>query len=155
MILMHQFWLAVSALSIALMGAFTTLAAAAPADEANAVVDAWVARYSANDRDGVVALYAPDAILLGTTSPVISEGTEQIRTYFDELPGSGRSNRITDRRTRVLSPDAVLSTGFYAFARAAEGNVPRPSRFSMLLVRRDGRWLILHHHSSPHSAVRR
>jgi len=33
--------------------------------------------------------------------------------------------------------------------------VPRPSRFSMLLVRRDGRWLILHHHSSPHSAVRR
>lgn len=128
---------------------------AGPSDEANAVIDAWVERYSANDRDGVVALYAPDAVLLGTTSPVISEGTEQIRTYFNELPGSGRSNRITERRTLVIGPDAVLGTGFYAFARAAEGNVPRPSRFSMLVVRREGRWMILHHHSSPYSAVRR
>jgi len=138
-----------------LVSVFATGVRADPAAEANAVIDAWVDRYSANDRDGVVTLYAPDAVLLGTTSPVISEGTEQIRTYFNELPGSGRSNRITERRTLVIGPDAVLGTGFYAFARAAEGNAPRPSRFSMLVVRREGRWMILHHHSSPHSAVRR
>lgn len=124
-------------------------AAAAPADEANAVIDAWAATFSANDREALVALYTPDAVLLGTTSPVISEGTEQIRTYFNELPNSGLSSRITDRRTLVLGPDAVLGTGFYTFARNVAANVPRPARFSMLVVRREGRWQILHHHSSP------
>jgi uncharacterized protein (TIGR02246 family) len=138
-----------------LVSASACPALSAPAEEANAVLDAWVERYSANDRDGVVALYAPEAILLGTTSPIVSQGTEQIRTYFNELPGSGRSNRITERHTLVLGPEAVLTTGFYAFARQAEGNVPRPSRYSMLMVRREGRWIILHHHSSPHSATRR
>jgi uncharacterized protein (TIGR02246 family) len=127
---------------------------AGPADDANAVVDRWASTYSANDAPALVALYAPDAVLLGTTSPVMSEGTEAIRVYFKDLPGSGRSNVIVERRSFVLSPDAVVVTGFYNFARAAEGNVPRPSRYSMLVVRRDGRWLIAHHHSSPRSATR-
>ncbi|QCI66155.1 SgcJ/EcaC family oxidoreductase [Phreatobacter stygius] len=138
-------------LSFALAGG---AAGAGPAEEANAVIDRWVATYSANDRDALVGLYAPDAILLGTTSPMISEGTEEIRTYFQDLPGSGRKNAIVERRTIVLGEDAVLGTGFYNFARAAEKDVPRPSRFTMLIVRRDGRWMIGHHHSSPRSASR-
>jgi len=90
-------------------------------------------------------LYAPDAILLGTTSPLISKGTEGIRRYFQELPGSGRKNTIVERRTIVLSDTAVVGTGFYNFARVAENNTPRPSRFTMVVVKRDGRWMIAHH----------
>ena len=60
-------------------GAFLSVASAGPAEEANAVIDQWSALYTANDRDALIGLYAPDAILLGTTSPVISEGTEGIR----------------------------------------------------------------------------
>jgi len=131
-----------------------TAAIAGPAEEANSVIDRWSATYSANDRDALVNLYAPDAILLGTTSPVISEGTEEIRKYFKDLPGSGRKNSIVERRTIVLSENAVLGTGFYNFARAAEKDVPRPSRFTMVVVKRDGRWMIAHHHSSPRSASR-
>ena len=37
---------------------------------------------------------------------------------------------------------------------AAEGDAPRPSRFTMLVVRRDGKWMIAHHHSSPRAATR-
>ena len=136
-----------------LVGTFAT-AFAEPADEANAVIDQWSATYSANDRDALVALYAPDAILLGTTSPVISEGAEGIRKYFQELPGSGRKNTIAERRTIVLSETSVVGTGFYTFTRAAENNAPRPSRFTMVVVKRDGRWMIAHHHSSPLSATR-
>ena len=137
-----------------LLGASGTLAFAGPAEEANAVIDRWSATYSANDRDALVGLYAPDAILLGTTSPVISEGTEAIRKYFQELPGSGRKNTIVERRTIVLGETAVVGTGFYNFARAAENDTPRPSRFTMVVVKRDGRWMIAHHHSSPLSASR-
>lgn len=132
----------------------STVALAGPADEANAVIDQWSATYTANDRDALVALYAPDAILLGTTSPVMSEGTEGIRTYFQDLPGSGRKNTIVERRTIVLDETSVVGTGFYNFARAAENDAPRPSRFTMVLARREGRWVIVHHHSSPLSATR-
>ncbi len=127
---------------------------AGPAEDANALIDQWAATYSANDREALVALYAPDAILLGTTSPVMSEGNEQIRTYFKDLTGSGRKNTIVERRTIILDENAVVSTGFYNFARASEGDVPRPSRFTMLIVKRDGRWMIQHHHSSPKAATR-
>jgi uncharacterized protein (TIGR02246 family) len=127
---------------------------AGPAEDANALIDQWAATYSANDREALVALYAPDAILLGTTSPVMSEGTEQIRTYFKDLGGSGRKNAIVKRRTIVLNENAVVGIGFYNFARAAEGDLPRPSRFTMLIVKRDGRWMIQHHHSSPKAATR-
>lgn len=118
------------------------------------MINAWVAAYSANDREALVSLYAPNAILLGTTSPIISEGTEAIRTYFQDLPGSGRKNVIVERRTVVLGDTAVLGTGFYNFMREAEGNVPRPSRFTMLIEKRGVRWLIVHHHSSPRAAAR-
>jgi hypothetical protein len=84
----------------------------------------------------------------------MSEGTEQIRTYFKDLAGSGRKNAIVERRTITLDENAVVSTGFYNFARASEGDVPRPSRFTMLIVKRDGRWMIQHHHSSPKAATR-
>ena len=124
-------------------------AIAGPAEEANGLVDKWSATYSSNDRDALVKLYAPDAILLGTVSPVISQGTEAITKYFG--PPSGNTNAIEERRTIVLGDDAVVVTGFYEFTRMKDGQpVPGPSRFTMLLTKRNGEWRIAHHHSSPH-----
>jgi uncharacterized protein (TIGR02246 family) len=131
-----------------------TAALAGPAEDANAIIDRWSAAYSANDRELLVSLYAPDAILLGTTSPIISQGTEAIQKYFEMLPNSDRKNAITERYTIVLGDDAVVGTGFYTFSRAVENDTPRPSRFTMLVVKRDGKWMIAHHHSSPRSEVR-
>jgi uncharacterized protein (TIGR02246 family) len=132
----------ISGLALAVM--FFTAAAAGPVEEANAVIDHWSATYGANDRDALVKLYAPDAILLGTTSPVISEGSEAIRKYFQDLPGSGRKNTIVERRTIVLGDGSIVGTGFYNFVRAAENDMPRPSRFTMVVVKRDGQWMIAH-----------
>jgi uncharacterized protein (TIGR02246 family) len=130
------------------------MAFAGPAEEADAVIDRWSATYSANDRDALVKLYTPDAILLGTTSPVVSKGTEGLQKYFEALPGSGRKNAITERYMIVLNDDAVVGTGLYTFSRAAENDTPRPSRFTMLVVKRDGQWMIAHHHSSPRAETR-
>lgn len=121
-----------------------------PAEEANAVIDRWSAAYSSNDPEAVIKNYRPDAILLGTVSPVMSEGTDAIRAYFSPLKGSGNKNAIGERRTLVLNDNAVVVTGFYVFTRVKEGKpVPAPARFSMLLFKHDGEWLIAHHHSSP------
>jgi uncharacterized protein (TIGR02246 family) len=136
--------------SIALILISPASVLAGPAEEANAVINRWSAAYSSNDPEAVVKNYRPDAILLGTASPVMSEGTDAIRAYFSPLKGSGNKNIIGERRTLVLNDNAVVVTGFYVFTRVKEGKpVPAPARFSMLLFKHDGEWLIAHHHSSP------
>ena len=123
---------------------------AGPREDANAVIERWSAAYSSNDPESVVKTYRPDAVLLGTASPIMSEGTDAIRAYFAKLKGSGNKNTIGERRTLVLSDNAVLVTGFYEFTRLKEGKtLPSPARFTMLLIKHDGEWLISHHHSSP------
>ncbi len=127
--------------------------AACPAEEGNAAIDRLSAAYTSNDVDAVVGSYWPDAILLGTASPVISVGADAIRKYFTDLKlqGSGNKNVIQERRTIVIDDNAVGVAGFYEFVRMREGQaVPAPSRFTMLVTKRDGEWRILHHHSSPH-----
>ena len=94
----------------------------------------------------------PDAILLGTVSPVLSEGTDAIRAYFSNLKGSGNKNAVGERHTMVLNDNAVVVTGFYEYTRMKDGqSVSGPSRFTMLLIKDGGEWLIAHHHSSPRS----
>jgi len=145
--------LAISLISIAMISMWPALAAAGPAEDGNAAIDRWSAAYTANDVDAVVASYWPDAILLGTVSPVISTGTDAIRKYFTDLrlQGSGNKNTIQERHTIVVDDNAVVVTGFYEFVRMREGQpAPAPSRFTMLVTRRGGEWRIAHHHSSPH-----
>jgi uncharacterized protein (TIGR02246 family) len=127
------------------------VASAAPAEDANAAVDRWSAAYSGNDPDTIAGNYWPDAILLGTVSPIISKGTQAIVTYFTPTKGTGNRNTIDERHTIVIDDTAVLVTGFYTFTRMVEGKpTPGPSRFTMLITRRGDEWRIAHHHSSPH-----
>ena len=128
-----------------------TIAWCGPAEEANAVVDRWSAAYSGNDPEIIASNYCPDAILLGTVSPVISVGTEAIIKYFTPTKGSGNKNTIDERHTMPIDDKAVLVTGFYTFTRMVNGNLtPGPSRFTMLVMQRADKWCIAHHHSSPH-----
>ncbi|MBL0144378.1 MAG: nuclear transport factor 2 family protein [Betaproteobacteria bacterium] len=67
------------------------------------------------------------------------------------VEGSGNKNAIQERHTIVLGDDAVLVTGFYEFTGSTNGKAwARPSRYTMLVTKRGGEWLIAHHHSSPH-----
>ena len=122
---------------------------AGPADDANALLDRWVAAFNANDAQAVTALYTPDAILLGTSSPVISQGTDQILQYFARLPNSGSQVRINERHLLVLDDDSVIVAGFYDYELAQGGRaVLAPARFTMVMVKHGDRWLIAHEHSS-------
>jgi uncharacterized protein (TIGR02246 family) len=139
----------IRALSTALILLAPIAAFAGPAEEANEAVDRWAAAYNSNDPDAIAKLYTPDAILLGTVSPIISEGLEAIRSYYSKK-GSGNSNTIGERRTIVVDENAAVVTGFYDFTRMLDRlPVPTRARFTMLLVKRDGEWRIAHHHSSP------
>jgi uncharacterized protein (TIGR02246 family) len=137
---------------IALLLIPATVATAGPAEDANAAIDRWSAAYTSNDPDAVVHYYWPDAILLGTRSPIISEGGDAIKKYFTDLKlkGSGNKNIVQERHATVVDENAVLVTGFYEFIRMTDGKpTPSPSRFTMLVTKRGNEWRIAHHHSSP------
>lgn len=74
-------------------------ALAGPVEDANAVLDRWSAAYTSNDPEAVTNSYWPDAILLGTVSPVISEGHDAILKYFSVVKGTGNNNAIQERHT--------------------------------------------------------
>lgn len=122
---------------------------AGPAEDASDLLDKWVAAFNANDPKAVTELYTPDAILLGTSSPTISQGTEQIFDYFARLHQSGNQVRISERHMLVLDDAAVVGTGFYEYELIQNGRaILAPARFTMVMVKRDGKWLIAHEHSS-------
>ena len=136
---------------IALILWLPAVASAGPAEDATAAVDRWSAAYSSNEPETIAKTYWPDAIPLGTVSPVISEGTEAIVAYFTPTKGSGNKNAIDERRTIVVDDSLVVVTGFYTLTRIVDGKpVPGPSRFTMLVTKRGDEWRISHHHSSPH-----
>jgi uncharacterized protein (TIGR02246 family) len=124
-----------------------------PGTAAGAVIDRWVALFNANNAEAILRLYAPDATLLGTSSPILSVGSEAIGRYFARLPGSGNSTVLRERHMVVLGEDAVLGMGFYEPTRVTDGKPTTfVARFSMMIVKRGDEWLILHHHSSVRPA---
>jgi uncharacterized protein (TIGR02246 family) len=141
-------------LVVAMLVATAGTSVAGPAEEARAVVDRWAETYSANDRNALAQLYAPDALLLGTTDPNATRGREEVHGYFAALDKGGRRSTIREKNVIVLSDDAVVVAGFYDFARQEQNYEPRPSRFTMVVVKRDGKWMIAHHHSSPRASAR-
>jgi uncharacterized protein (TIGR02246 family) len=127
--------------------------AARPADDAGSVVDRWVTAFNSNDVDALVSLYAPDAILLGSTDLTLKEGSEAIRGYFARLAKSGDKVVIGDRKIIVLDDNVSYATGFYEFSAVRNGEVKKSwAGFSIVLVKNASNWLIAHHHSSQRSS---
>ena len=126
---------------VALLAFVPVTAMAGSEEDGAAAIDRWVAAYNANDLDALMKVYAPDAILQGTSEPQINVGTADLRKYFRNLPKGGSSNSIQERRMFVINDSTVLGVGLYTFRGG-------PARFSFLVVKRGNDWLIQHHHSS-------
>jgi uncharacterized protein (TIGR02246 family) len=119
---------------------------ASPAiDEARAFLDTWAAMFNTREPEKLVALYADDATLHGTSQPQLYIGIEQIRSYF-----RGASTvKFTEQVLQALSGGIVLAVGKYEFTRSVDGRLAAfPARFTLVLRRDNGEWRVLHHHSS-------
>ena len=130
-----------------LAGASSALAE--PKDEVAAATQAWVAAYNSREPEQILALYEKDAVLWGTTSPVLRDTPESIRDYFKAMRERPLARvALGEQRIRVLG-EVAISTGYYTFTNVREGQAESsPARFSFTYRRQDGRWLIISHHSS-------
>jgi len=120
-------------------------AQAAPEDEVRAAGQKWVDSIGLGDPDLMVSLYAEDAILHGTSSPVVRTGHALIREYFAGLNGRVVMNFVEPQHIRIYD-DMAINTGNYE-TKLGDAE-PIRLRYSFVYQKVGSAWLIVDHHSS-------
>lgn len=110
---------------------------------------AWVEAYNARDAGRIAALYAPEATFWGTRSDSLRITPQQIAAYFEESVANPTLRvKIEQQSVRVYG-DVAFNAGTYTVSDRKDGQeVQTPGRFSLVFNKRNGQWLIVHHHSS-------
>lgn len=118
-------------------------------EQVTAAVAAWVAAYDSRDPARILAQYAPDAVFWGTSSKTVRVTPAQIAEYFKDAAKRLEARAsIGEQHIRVYG-DVAVATGYNTFSDVRDGKrVPNPARFSMLFHKRDGKWILVDHHSS-------
>ncbi len=132
-----------------------SLVAAGPGEDVAAATRAWVDAFTSHDVERLLALYDPEATLWGTVSLTLRDNPAAIRDYFKGLSAAppGVKVELGEQHIRVYG-DMAINTGTYTFAVIHDGTLaPLPARFSFVYRNRNGRWLIVEHHSSTVSAL--
>lgn len=127
-----------------------TLVLAGPSGDIGAATQAWVDGMNSHNAERVVALYDPEAVLWGTRSSTIRDTPATVRDYFKVLQTVPSSYKVVlgEQRIRIYG-DIAINTGTHTFSEDRDGkSVARPARFSFVYRNRDGRWMIVDHHSS-------
>jgi uncharacterized protein (TIGR02246 family) len=132
-----------------------SVALAGPKEDVSASTSEWGRALGEDDPDKVLPLYADDAVLWGTLSPMVRADRAALRDYFvtafKVLPGL----KVTfgDQYIRVYG-NAAVNTGYYTFSYSKDGEVKTlPARYSFTFIKNGERWLIVDHHSSAMPAA--
>jgi uncharacterized protein (TIGR02246 family) len=117
--------------------------------EIAALFDRWNAALATLDPDKVVALYAPEAVLLPTVSNKPRTNHEEIRDYFVHFLEKKPQGKI-DFSVIKIGCNIASDTGLYTFTLYdKKGRAKKMAgRFSFVYEYLNGQWLIEHHHSS-------
>jgi uncharacterized protein (TIGR02246 family) len=124
---------------------------AGPEEDALQVVEKWAAAFRASDVDAIVALYAPDAMFLGTGSRTVVLETAGIRQYFERalLTDRPRGAVLESHSVRALADGAVVVTGLDVTTAVRDGKtISSPGRVTFVVARRGADWKIVHFHRS-------
>jgi uncharacterized protein (TIGR02246 family) len=137
--------------AIALIASLCSTALAGPKEDALEVVEKWTKAFTDSDVDGIVKLYAPDALFLGTGSKTVVTKPEEIRKYFDQalLTNKPRGAKVGDNSVMVLSDTVVVVTGLDTVTGVRDGTpFSADGRATFVVAKRGSAWQIVHFHRS-------
>ncbi len=125
--------------------------------EVAALFDTWNAALATGNPHKVADLYAPDGVLLPTVSNEVRASREQIENYFEMFLTKKPQGVVNYRTVRVLDDDSAVDAGVYTFTLTDKaGNKSNvQARYTFVYEKRDGKWLIINHHSSAMPEVER
>jgi uncharacterized protein (TIGR02246 family) len=137
-------------LALVLLTILPVSAVAGPKEDAFKVIEQFKMAFDSADVPGVVKLFAPDAVFLGTVSPKLATKTAEIDTYFQGIKvDTPRKVEFGDFSTMEISDTAVAFAGMDTFSSTRDGKTTeRPARFTFLVTKGDQGWSIKHFHSS-------
>ncbi len=129
--------------------ASAALANTAATADVESATQAWIDAFNRKSTTDIVALYARDAVFFGTSSPVLRDSPALVQDYFKGLADLGDATIATgDHRVQVFG-DVAINSGYYTRTSVQNGKtVQNPARFNFVYQLRDGKWMIVEHHSS-------
>lgn len=121
-----------------------------PKEDALQVLAKWVQAFNNSDIEGIVSLYAPDALFIGTGSKEVGTNPEYFRTYFQSLKRDmPRGAKLESYSALELSSTVVLVSGTDSVSGTKDGVIfHRPGRTSFVLAKRGDSWQIVQFHRS-------
>ena len=136
-------------IAVALFASLCSTAMAGPREEALQVVEKWSKAFTESDVDGMVKLYAPDALFFGTSSKALLTKPDEIRKYFERALSTGRVDRKLDSSVMVLSDTVVVVTGLETVT-GVRGEKPfsGTGRVTFVVAKRGSDWQVAHFHRS-------
>jgi uncharacterized protein (TIGR02246 family) len=139
----------------AMLGALLSLLVASPVladdkSDVEAATGKWIDAFNRKSTRDIVALYAPDAVFFGTSSPLLRDKPELVRDYFKNLSAQGNAVITMEEHRVQVYGKVAINTGYYTrSSRQPDGKTVRnPARFTFVYEKRDGQWVIVNHHSS-------
>lgn len=118
-------------------------------DEIGAATAAWVEAFNSRDPARIVALYDPEAVLIGTTAKKPTAGSAGVAAYFRDVASRPTARVALGEHTARVYGDTAVDSGLYTFFEARGGGAMLlPARYTFVYRKRDGKWLIVEHHSS-------
>ncbi|WP_431043604.1 SgcJ/EcaC family oxidoreductase [Streptomyces sp. P1-3] len=125
--------------------------ARASEQEIAALFDGWNAALESGDPERVAAHYAPDAVLLPTASPEIRTNHAEIVDYFEHFLQKRPKGEKIKSVINVLDGNSAIDAGLYEFHLTDPETGEKKTveaRYTYEYEKRDGKWLIVNHHSS-------
>lgn len=120
----------------------------APAD-IRAMLETSAAAWNAGDLAGFMASYAPDESVTFVGHRELLHGWDAIRANYASFfePGATRDSlRFEDMEIRAISDRHAI--GYARWVLYGRERAPLSGPFTLVVERRDDRWVILHDHSS-------
>ncbi|WP_406695544.1 SgcJ/EcaC family oxidoreductase [Singulisphaera sp. Ch08] len=107
-----------------------------------ALVASFTKAFNAGDAVAAAATYSEDALVVdeqGERTEGRAAVRDQLTASFADSPGSTIAIKVDAQR--FLGPDTALEEGETTITPAKDGGVPEVTRFTVVYVKRDGRWL--------------
>ena len=136
--------------AVVLLVSLSSTTNAGPKEEALQVVEKWTTAFTDSDIDGIVKLYATDAVMIGTGSKALIASLEGVRRYFEGVFRSGKyTPALGEHSVLQISDTTVVVTGFDTIV-GVMGDKPvnLAGRDTFVIVKRGADWQIVHFHRS-------
>lgn len=122
-----------------------------PREEAFDVLQRWNTAFNSSDVAGIVSLYAPDALFLGTGSKTVVNDPAAIRAYFDNalLNNRPRGATLNSHTAVVVSDSVVVFSGLDTVTGVRDGQpFSSNGRVTFVVAKRGNAWQIIQFHRS-------